>query len=173
MARKPTGSELVNETATASPRAGFLGVLPVDEVPDYGQGAYVARLHIAVECPDCTNIGSIEGDGAEYRNVTKMVHPWFTCSSCSWGPSEANSPERWKAYYAGRLGGTLLFAVNEEHMELLVEYLETNPRRRVRVEFPWEYRSLMNRLPTQITSGRLRNDAVSLVKRLQRMRPKR
>jgi len=62
MARKPTGSELVNETATASPRAGFLGVLPVDEIPDYGQGAYVARLKIVVECPDCTNMATIEGD---------------------------------------------------------------------------------------------------------------
>lgn len=56
-------------------------------------------------------------------------------------------------------------------MDVLVKFLETHPRMRKRVVFGWEYKSLMGRLPHQVTSGRFRNDMVSLVKRLQQTRP--
>ncbi len=162
---------LCNDHATSAPRQGQLGVLPVEELPD-GPDAYVTRLRIIVECPSCSNYAWVEGDGSEYRNVTRMLHPGFGCSVCSWAPSETSCPEQWKAYYAGRLGGTLVWAVNEEHMDVLVKFLETNPRMRKRVVFGWEYKSLMQRLPHEVTSGRFRNDMVSLIKRLQRTRPR-
>jgi hypothetical protein len=170
MARKQL-APLCNNHATSAPRQGKLGVLPVDELPD-GEHAYITKLTIIVECPSCSNYAWVEGDGSEYRNVTKMLNPGYVCSVCSWKPSPGDSPEQWQAYYAGRLGGTLVWAVNEEHMEALVRFLETNPRRRKRVEFGWEYKSLMSRLPHEVTSGRFRNDMVSLIKRLQRMRPR-
>lgn len=165
--KRPT--ELRNLTATSSPRQGLLGVLPVEELP--GDDPYETPLTIAVVCDGCTNYARIEGIGSEYRNVTRMLAPTFSCSVCSWKPDEHDTPEQWRAYFAGRLGGTLVFAVNEEHMDVLVQFLETNPRRRKRVEFPWEYRALMSRLPHDVTSGRFRHDMVSLIKRLQRTRP--
>lgn len=145
-------------------------MLPVEALePD----VYRTRLRIAVSCPECTNYATIEGDGSEYRNITKMEHPTFRCSVCSWGPTgEQDTPHQWRVYYAGRLGGTLLWAVNEEHMAVLVEFLETMPRWRKRVEFGWEYRALMARLPRGITSNRSRSDVVSLLKKLQRTRPR-
>lgn len=162
---------LTNEHATSAPRQGFLGVLPVASLADDGGDPYLTRLRIIVECPRCTNYAVIEGEGSEYRNVTRMLSPAFRCSVCSWRPSANDAPEQWKAYYAGRLGGTLVWAVNEEHMDVLVKFLETHPRMRKRVVFGWEYKSLMGRLPHQVTSGRFRNDMVSLVKRLQQTRP--
>lgn len=170
------GARLCNEEATSAPRSGWVGVLPVAELPrPEGVGAndelHEERLQIAVECPNCTNYARIVGTGSEYRNVTKLLEPRFACSVCSWGPKPGDCPERWKVYYAGRLGGTMVFAMNEEHMEVLVAYLETPPNRRNTTEYPWEYRGLMGRLPRGILSGRFRGDMVSLVKRLQRTRP--
>jgi hypothetical protein len=101
-----------------------------------------------------------------------MLKPMFECSACTWKPASHDTPDQWRVYYAGRLEGTLIWAVNEAHMEVLVKFLETNPRRRKRVEFPWEYKQLMSRLPHQATSGRFRNDMVSLIKKLQRTRPR-
>lgn len=165
---RPDAAPLLNTSATSAPRRGELGVLPVDELDE---GAYSTQLRIAVTCPGCANYAIVEGEGSEYRNVTKMLAPAFRCSVCSWAPVPHDSPEKWSAYYSGRLGGTLVWAVNEEHMDVLVRYLESQPRRRKRVEFPWEYRALMARLPHDVTSGRVRNDMVSLVKKLQRTRP--
>lgn len=169
-ARADKGTPLRNETATSAPRQGFVGVLPVEELGE--DTTYITRLTIAVSCPNCSNYARIVGEGEEYRNVTKMLDPRFRCSVCSWEPAAHDTPEQWKVYYAGRLGGTLVWAVNEEHMDVLVHFLETPPRRRKRVEFGWEYKALMNRLPHEITSGRFRNDMVSLIKRLQRTRPR-
>lgn len=169
MSRSETGTPLRNETATSSPRSGQVGVLPVDALD---AGAYVTPLHICVTCPYCSNYARILGSGNEYRNVTKMRDPVFRCSVCSWRPAAHDTPRQWAAYYRGRLEGTLIWAMNEEHMEVLVRFLETQPRRRKRVEFPWEYRALMSRLPHQATSGRFRNDTVSLIKKLQRTRPR-
>lgn len=174
--RKGGGHSLTNEEATSAPRSGYVGVLPVDELlppehapPDWEP--HEARLEIAVQCPNCSNYARIVGEGSEFRNITKLIDPRFGCSVCSWGPSPGDCPERWQVYYSGRLGGTLVYAMNEEHMEVLVEYLETPPNRRNTTEYPWEYRALMGRLPRGILSGRFRNDMVSLVKRLQRTRP--
>jgi hypothetical protein len=161
---------LRNETATSAPRQGFVGVLPVEDFED--PHTYRARLRIAVVCPNCSNYATVSGIGPEYRNITKMIEPELTCTVCSWIPAGHDTPDMWRVYYAGRLGGTLIWAVNEEHMEVLVKFLETNPRRRKRVEFPWEYKALMGRLPHEATSGRFRNDMVSLIKRLQRTRPR-
>jgi hypothetical protein len=178
---RASGHLLCNETATSAPRQGWLGVLGVGQLTAAdasGEGAssngqlYLTPLVIAVQCPNCTNYARITGEGNEYRNITKMLDPRFACSVCSWGPKPGDSPEQWQAYYAGRLGGTLVWAANEEHMDVLVRYLEAPPQRRKRVEFGWEYRSLMNRLPHEITSGRARHDMVSLIKRLQRTRPR-
>jgi len=174
---KGTGGHLLhNEEATSAPRSGWIGVLPVAELPrpeglKDGEELYVTDLQVAVHCPDCSNYARIVGEGSEFRNITKMLEPRFACSVCSWGPTEAETPERWQVYYAGRLGGTMVFAMNEEHMEVLVRYLETPPNRRNTTEYPWEYRGLMGRLPRGILSGRFRGDMVSLVKRLQRTRP--
>ncbi len=170
------GAPLCNEEATSAPRSGWIGVLPVDELPrpegvSVDDELHVEHLQIAVHCPSCSNYARIVGDGSEYRNVTKLVDPRFACSVCSWGPSPGDSPQRWQAYYAGRLGGTMVFAMNEEHMDVLVTYLEIPPNRRNTLEYPWEYRALMGRLPRGILSGRYRNDMVSLIKRLQRTRP--
>lgn len=170
------GSPLTNEEATSAPRSGWIGVLPVEELPrpeGMAEDAelYSTPLELSVHCPDCTNYARIAGTGSEFRNITKLLDPVFGCSVCSWGPKEDDCPVKWQAYYAGRLGGTMVFAVNEEHMDVLVEYLETPPNRRNTVEYPWEYRALMGRLPRGILSGRFRNDMVSLVKRLQRTRP--
>ena len=167
--RKP-GHPLTNTTATSAPRQGFVGVLPVEEFDD--DVTYVTRLAISVQCPNCMNYARVSGRGPEYRNITKMLEPHFQCSVCSWEPAPHDTPEQWKVYYAGRLGGTLVWAVNEEHMDVLVVFLETQPQRRKRVQFPWEYKALMGRLPHEITSGRFRNDMVSLIKRLQRTRPR-
>jgi hypothetical protein len=164
------GGPLLNSEATSAPRSGWIGVLPVDELPE--EAAQEARMIVAVQCPECNNYARIEGRGDEFRNVTKLIDPRFQCSVCSWVPRPHDSPQQWRAYYAGRLGGTLMWAMNEEHMDVLVRFLEVPPRRRSRVEFPWEYKALMSRLPTDITSGRLRNDMVSLVKRLQRTKPR-
>lgn len=171
MARlRKDGHPLSNETATSAPRQGAVGVLPVDEL---GEGIdYVTKLTICVTCPNCANYAQVVGEGNEYRNITKMLLPRFVCSVCSWVPAAHDTPEQWRVYYAGRLGGTLIWAVNEEHMDVLVEFLETPPRRRKRVAFPWEYKALMSRLPHEATSGRFRNDMVSLIKRLQRTRPR-
>lgn len=173
MARS-NGTPLRNTEATSAPRQGYLGVLPVADLPVTNTPGddYRTRLRIVVTCPACSNYAEITGTGNEYRNVTRMIDPRFRCSVCSWGPGEHDTPVRWAAYYSGRLGGTLVWAVNEDHMDVLVRYLETGPRRRKRVEFDWEYRSLMNRLPHEVTSGRFRNDMVSLIKRLQRTRPR-
>ncbi|MCW2928438.1 MAG: hypothetical protein JWM86_2406 [Thermoleophilia bacterium] len=174
---KGTGGHLLtNEEATSAPRSGYVGVLPVEELPrpeGLAEGAelHVEWLQIAVTCPNCTNYGRIVGEGSEYRNITKMLSPMFACSVCSWGPTEEECPDKWAVYYSGRLGGTMVFAMNEEHMEVLVGYLETPPNRRNTTEYPWEYRALMGRLPRGILSGRYRGDMVSLVKRLQRTRP--
>lgn len=170
------GTPLCNEEATSAPRSGWIGVLPVDELPrpegvKEDEELYEAPLELAVQCPNCSNYARIVGTGSEFRNITKLVEPRFACSVCSWGPSPGDSPQKWQAYYAGRLGGTMLFAMNEEHMEVLVSYLETPPNRRNTTEYPWEYRALMGRLPRGILSGRFRNDMVSLVKKLQRTRP--
>lgn len=170
MSFKVAAAPLRNETATSAPRSGAIGVLPVDDLPD---AKYVTRLRIAVICPSCSNYATVEGQGEEYRNITKMLEPTFCCSVCSWRPSNArDTPQQWRVYYAGRLGGTLIWSVNEEHMEVLVRFLETQPRRRKRVEFPWEYKALMSRLPIEATSGRSRNDMVSLLKKLQKTRPR-
>jgi len=170
------GALLTNVEATSAPRSGYIGVLPVDELlpPEHAKQdaeVYQTPLELAVHCPDCTNYGRISGEGSEFRNITKLLQPRFACSVCSWGPTESECPERWQAYYTGRLGGTMMFAVNEEHMQVLVEYLETPPNRRNTTEYPWEFRALMGRLPRGILSGRFRNDMVSLVKRLQRTKP--
>jgi hypothetical protein len=138
---------------------------------DSDSDVYHTRLRIAVHCPDCTNYARIVGTGSEFRNITKLIEPRFGCSVCSWHPRPGECPEKWQVWYAGRLGGTMVFAMNEEHMEVLVAYLETPPKRRNTVDYPWEYRSLMGRLPRGILSGRFRTDMVSLVKRLQRTRP--
>lgn len=172
------GHVLRNEEATSAPRTGWIGVLPVDELPlpegvtDASQ-VHETPLQISVHCPECSNYARIVGDGSEFRNITKLLDARFACSVCSWGPGPdpSDTPIRWQAYYAGRLGGTMVFAMNEEHMDVLVAYLETSPKRRNTVEYPWEYRGLMGRLPRGILSGRYRNDMVSLVKRLQRTRP--
>lgn len=174
--RRGGGSPLCNEEATSAPRSGWIGVLPVEELPRpegvaLDDELYTEWLELSVHCPDCTNYARIGGTGSEFRNITKLLEPKFLCSVCSWGPKVGDCPEKWQAYYAGRLGGTMVFAVNEEHMEVLVAYLETPPNRRNTNEYPWEYRSLMGRLPRGILSGRFRNDMVSLVKRLQRTRP--
>ena len=165
---------LRNEEATSAPRSGQVGVLPVEElVNEHGPLDHEARLRIAVVCPYCSNYGTIEGIGAEYRNITKMIGPTYECSHCSWRPSDVrDTPQQWHVYYSGRLGGTLVFAVNEEHMDILVQYLEAPPKRRKKVEFPWEYKALMSRLPHDVTSGRVRNDMVSLIKKLQKTRPR-
>jgi hypothetical protein len=161
---------LTNEAASSRPRTGELGVLPVDELPE---GSQEIPLRLAVVCPNCTNYGIIEGIGDHFANVTKMREPRFLCSQCSWGPRNASeSPERWKVYYGGRLGGTLLWCANEEHIDALIEYLETNPKRRGKVQFGWEFGRLMQRLPTEITSGRFRNDVVSLLMKLRKTRPR-
>lgn len=170
------GHPLTNTEATSAPRSGWVGVLPVEELPrpegvTLQDELHVEPLEITVHCPDCSNYARIVGTGSEYRNITKMLDPRFACSVCSWGPTETSCPERWQVYYAGRLGGTMVFAMNEEHMEVLVAYLETAPNRRNTVEYPWEYRALMGRLPRGILSGRFRGDMVSLIKRLQRTRP--
>ncbi len=170
------GHPLCNEEATSAPRSGWVGVLPVEELPrpegvSEDDELHVERLSIAVHCPECSNYARIVGDGSEFRNITKLLEPRFGCSVCSWGPSPGACPEKWQVYYAGRLGGTMVFAMNEEHMEILVRYLETPPNRRNTTEYPWEYRGLMGRLPRGILSGRFRGDYVSLVKRLQRTRP--
>ncbi|MCW2961361.1 MAG: hypothetical protein JWM25_687 [Thermoleophilia bacterium] len=175
-ARTRTGKPLLNEEATSAPRSGWIGVLPVEELPrpegvKETDELYTELLDIAVQCPDCTNYARIEGIGSEFRNITKMLDPVFGCSVCSWGPSEHDNPEKWQVYYAGRLEGAMVFAMNEEHMAVLVEYLETPPIRRNTVEYPWEYRALMGRLPRGMLSGKFRGDMVSLVKRLQRTRP--
>jgi hypothetical protein len=168
--KRDAGHPLLNENASSAPRSGEVGVLPVDGL---GSDEYSTKLRIAVTCPECSNYGVLEGRGSEYRNVTKMVAPTYRCSVCSWGPTSASdSPMQWRVYYMGRLEGTLLWAVNEEHMEVLVEFLETSPRRRKRVEFGWEFRALMARLPRDITSNRHRNDVVSLLKKLQRTKPR-
>lgn len=171
-----SGALLCNDEATSAPRSGWVGVLPVKELPrPEGVGAdddlHVERLQIVVHCPECSNYARIVGDGSEYRNVTKLLSPRYACSVCSWGPSPGDCPERWQVYYAGRLNGMMMFAMNEEHMAVLVAYLETAPNRRNTTEYPWEYRGLMGRLPRGILSGRFRGDMVSLVKRLQRTRP--
>lgn len=163
------GTPLTNEIATSAPRRGEVGVLPVDELTD---PAHVTRLRIAVVCPECMNYATIEGRGSEFRNVTQMLEPTYRCSQCSWEPAAHDTPERWRVYYGGRLGGTLIWAMNEEHLELLVRYLETPPRRRKRLEFGWEYGRLMQRLPPEATSGRQRNDVVSLMKKLLKTRPR-
>lgn len=161
--------KLYNETATSAPRSGRIGVLPVDELESPGQ---LVPLFIAVACPSCTNYSRVSGTGDEYRNITKLIEPEFDCSVCSWRPTDVHdSPTDWSLYYQGRLGGTLVWAVNEPHMEALVKFLETPPKRRKRVEYDWEYKSLMARLPQQTQSGRFRNDMVSLVKKLQRTIP--
>ena len=174
--RGEAGAPLVNTEATSAPRSGWVGVLPVDELPrpegvTLEDELHVEWLQIAVQCPNCTNYARIVGEGSEYRNVTKLLDPQFACSVCSWGPSIGDCPERWQVYYAGRLGGTMVFAMNEEHMDVLVSYLETPPNRRNTTEYPWEYRGLMGRLPRGILSGRFRHDMVGLIKRLQRTRP--
>lgn len=174
------GHPLRNVEATSAPRSGYVGVLPVEELPrpegvaedDAEWEPHVTTLQIAVHCPSCTNYARIVGEGSEFRNVTKLLEPRFACSVCSWGPTSVeDTPARWQVYYAGRLGGTMVFAMNEEHMDVLVAYLETPPKRRNTTEYPWEYRALMGRLPRGILSGRFRGDYVSLVKRLQRTRP--
>ncbi|MEO6867588.1 MAG: hypothetical protein ABI200_06165 [Gaiellales bacterium] len=170
------GALLVNTAANSAPRSGRVGVLPVDELPrPEGVGIddelHTDELEIAVSCPSCTNYARIVGTGSEYRNITKLLEPRYACSVCSWGPSPGDSPEMWQVYYSGRLGGALVFAMNEEHMDVLVDYLETAPNRRNTVEYPWEYRALMGRLPRGMLSGRYRGDMVSLIKRLQRTRP--
>jgi hypothetical protein len=171
------GAPLRTEEATSAPRSGWVGVLPVEELPrpegvKEDEELHTEQLELAVQCPNCTNYARIVGIGSEFRNITKLLEPRFACSVCSWGPtSPDDSPQKWLAYYAGRLGGTMLFAMNEEHMDVLVEYLETPPNRRNTIEYPWEYRALMGRLPRGILSGRFRNDMVSLVKKLQRTRP--
>lgn len=171
------GAPLCNEEATSAPRSGWIGVLPVEELPrpdgmPEHEEPYETRLEIAVQCPSCSNYARIVGHGSEFRNVTKLLDPRFGCSVCSWGPSPGDSPEKWQVYYAGRIGGTMLFAMNEEHMDVLVGYLETPPNRRNTYAYPWEYRALMGRLPRGILSGRFRADMVSLVKKLQRTRPR-
>jgi hypothetical protein len=173
---KGGGTPLCNEEATSAPRSGWIGVLPVDELPrpegmPDDEELHEARLELAVTCPSCSNYARIVGTGSEFRNITQLVDARFACSVCSWGPSAGDCPEKWQAYYSGRLGGTMLFAMNEEHMDVLVAYLETPPNRRNTTEYPWEYRALMGRLPRGILSGRYRNDMVSLVKKLQRTRP--
>lgn len=176
--RKGGGYPLLNTEATSAPRSGFIGVLPVDNLAPTeselasGDDPHEEFLEIAVHCPDCSNYARIVGFGSEFRNITKLVDPRFSCSTCSWHPQEHTSPQKWQAYYAGRLGGTMLFAMNERHMDVLVNYLETPPNRRGTVEYPWEYRALMGRLPRGILSGRFRNDMVSLIKRLQKTRPR-
>lgn len=167
--RDSAGTLLCNTEATSAPRSGSIGVLPIPQLSD--DAVQRVRLMLAVHCPDCSNYGRIIGQGEEFRNVTKLVEPRFSCSVCSWGPAPHDAPQMWRVYYAGRLGGTLVWAVNEEHMAVLVRYLETNPKRRAKVEFPWEYKALMSRLPTQVISGRFRNDMVTLIKRLQQTRP--
>lgn len=144
-------------------------MLPVDELESPAQQV---SLYLAVTCPGCSNYARVMGDGDEFRNITKLIDPAFACSVCSWRPSnESDSPTDWSLYYQGRLGGTLVWAINERHMDALVRFLETPPRRRKRVEFDWEYKSLMVRLPVQVQSGRFRNDMVSLIKKLQRTIP--
>lgn len=170
------GAPLCNEEATSAPRSGRVGVLPVDELPrpeslPEDEPLHEEQLELAVHCPSCSNYARIVGTGSEYRNITKLLEPKFACSVCSWGPSSGDCPEVWQVYYSGRLGGTMVFAVNEEHMDVLVEYLETPPNRRNTIQYPWEYRALMGRLPRGILSGRYRTDMVSLVKKLQRTRP--
>jgi hypothetical protein len=162
---------LRNESASSAPRSGEVGVLPVDELPE--ETTYVTPLHISVHCPNCTSYALVEGDGGEYRNITKMLGPTFRCSQCSWRPTtDAETPRQWRVWYQGRLGGTLIWAVNEEHLDVLEEFLETSPKRRKRVEFGWEYRALMKRLPLEATSNRNRNDMVSLIKKLRMTRPR-
>jgi len=174
MPHRKLGTLLCNATATSAPRQGFVGVLPVEGFERTVDGAeiYTTRLMIVVTCPNCSNYGRVQGEGSEYRNITKMIEPRYQCSVCSWEPAAHDTPDQWKAYFAGRLEGTLIWAVNEEHMKVLVHFLETPPHRRKRVQFPWEYRALMSRLPHEATSGRFRNDMVSLIKRLQRTRPR-
>lgn len=170
------GSLLCNDEATSAPRSGWIGVLPVDELPlpdgmtDRDE-LHEEKLQIAVHCPQCSNYARIVGIGSEYRNITKLTDARFACSVCSWGPSINDCPKRWQAYYAGRLAGRMIFAMNEQHMSVLISYLETPPHRRGTLQYPWEYRALMGRLPRGVLSGRFRNDMVSLVKRLQRTRP--
>ena len=159
---------LLNTTANSAPRRGEVGVLPADELP---HPEHVTALRIVVKCPECSNYAVLEGRGEEFRNVTQMIDPTFCCSQCSWEPATHDTPERWPVYYGGRLGGTLIWAMNEEHLDVLVRYLETPPNRRSGVQFGWEYRRLMARLPNEATSGRYRNDVVSLLKKLLKTKP--
>lgn len=169
MAKEKAPAPLLNTSALSRPRSGEIGVLPVDEIED---SQHITKLRIAVSCPFCMSYADICGEGDDYRNVTKMVDPTFCCSGCSWRPTtEEDSPEVWKVFYSGRLGGTLIWSMNEEHIEVLVKYLETNPKRRKRVEFGWEYRHLMQRLPNEAVSGRQRHDMVSLLKKMMKTRP--
>ena len=168
MARRPEHL-LCNESATSAPRSGQIGVMPVEELPE---GSQEIPLRLAVVCPNCMNYGSVRGIGDHFANVTKMLEPAYSCSQCSWGPKPGDSPDKWKVYYTGRLGGTLVWAANEEHLDTLINYLETAPNRRAGVKFGWEFGRLMQRLPNAVTSGRHRNDVVSLLKKLKKTRPR-
>jgi hypothetical protein len=175
-----TLAPLLNTRAVSSPRSGLVGVLPVlDSSELEGENftgtpdGWTTELRIAVSCPDCTNYAQIIGMGREYRNVTRMIDPVFWCCQCSWRPRDEDStPTQWKTWYQGRYEGTMLWAVNEAHLDVLERFLEAPPKRRKRVEFGWEYRSLMKRMPLEFTSGRRRNDMVSLVKKLRRTMPR-
>ncbi len=173
-----TLAPLLNDRAVSAPRTGVVGVLPMTdeelaEVAATGASPWTTELRIAVSCPECTNYAQVIGLGREYRNVTRMSSPVFWCSQCSWRPTcSDDTPIQWKTWYQGRYEGTMLWAVNEEHLDVLERFLETPPKRRKRVEFGWEYRSLMKRMPLAFTSGRHRNDMVSLVKKLRRTRPR-
>src|SRR3954462_8295955 len=108
--RKGTGGHLLlNEEATSAPRSGWIGVLPVEELPRpeglaEDDELHTEELELAVHCPNCSNYARIAGTGSEFRNITKLPEPRFACSVCSWGPTSAeDTPHRWEAYYAGRL----------------------------------------------------------------------
>ena len=183
-------------TPTSQPRRGIVGVAARDDMPPEQRHS---RLRICVQCPDCGSYADIVGHGSEYRNVTEVHDPTFACTVCSWRPGQRLGPDAarpgitagsaavagqapggvahppptsWQAWYHGRLRGTLLWAVNEDHLDLLERYLETPPKRRGEVEFDAAYLRLMQRLPHGIESGRVRSDVVSLVKKLKLSGPR-
>lgn len=119
---------------------------------------------ILVHCPKCDAKAVI-------RTKDKSTHEkQLTCTTCSYtkrGPLPLHTyfPKLW---LRTRCGKHELWAVNEEHLQFIKEYVSAKLRERSpHPEHGWSNQSLASRLPQWIKSAKNRDQVLTCIKRLE------
>lgn len=149
-----------------------------DRFSDNNESVYAFMDKTYVECPQC-------GSCAVSARVNEADSDWFaerrlSCKSCGhsdhWHSRKIH--RRWREVRDDYFGlplwlqtecrGEVLWAYNEQHLELLERLVSARQRERTPDEdYGWANRSLLSRLPKWIKAKKNRDDVLKGISRLR------